>query len=119
MDIFDDYPDFKDEYFIYDLCASMDVMYNIVTSGKTFEEYLLEHTAIYTSNNTSNIEVNYASENQDFIVYPFDPTDIQKENLEELLEHFEEQEEYEKCAKIKKVIDGSVSYTHLTLPTKA
>lgn len=106
MDIFDDYPDFKDEDFIYDWCASMDVMYNIVTSGKTFEEYLLEHTAIYTSNNTSNIEVNYASENPDFIVYPFDPTDIQKENLEELLEHFEEQEEYEKCAKIKKVIDG-------------
>jgi len=105
MDIFEEYPDFKDEDFIYDWCASMDVMYEIVTKEKTFEEFLLDHTAIYTSNNTANIEVNYASDTQNFIVYPFDPTDIQKENLEQLLEHFEEEEEYEKCAKIKKVID--------------
>lgn len=105
MDMFDEYPDFKDEDFIYDWCASMDVMYELVTSDKTFEEFLLDHTAIYTSNNTANIEVNYASDTQNFIVYPFDPTDIQKENLEELLEHFEEEEEYEKCAKIKKAID--------------
>tara|TARA_B100001093_G_scaffold341800_1_gene326590 strand:- start:10462 stop:10791 length:330 start_codon:yes stop_codon:yes gene_type:complete len=105
MDIFEEYPDFKNEDFIYDWCASMDVMYEIVTSDKTFEEFLLDHTAIYTSNNSENVEVNYASETQDFIVYPFDPTDIRKEDLEDLLEHFEEREEYEKCIEIKKEID--------------
>lgn len=105
MDIFDEYPDFKDEDFIYDWCASMDVMYELVTSNKTFEEFLLDHTAIYTSNNTLNVEVNYANEKQNFIVYPFDPTDIRKEDLEDLLEHFEEREEYEKCLEIKKAID--------------
>lgn len=105
MDMFDEYPDFKDEDFIYDWCASMDVMYELVTSDKTFEEFLLDHTAIYTSNNTSNVEVNYVSDTQNFIVYPFDPTDIQKEDLEQLLEHFEAEEEYEKCLEIKKAID--------------
>ena len=104
MDIFEEHPEFKDEDYIYDWCASMEVMYELVTTNKTFEEFLLEHTAIYTSNTTADVEVKYATPTENFLVYPFDPTNITKEDLKGLLKFYEDREEYEKCLKIMELL---------------
>ena len=106
MDIFEEHPEFKDEDHIYDWCASMEVMYELITDKRSFEEFLIDYGAIYTSTTTSNVQVSYGNlKPNDYIVFPYDPTNIRLEDLQNLLTYYEELEQYEKCMVIKQRID--------------
>ena len=65
--------------------------YKIITKKMTFED-LAEKTK------------NLSSSSHTILV--FDPTeDPDKEVIEDLIWHFEDREEYEKCAELKKILD--------------
>ena len=86
--------------------APMDVMYKIAIGEETFESTLTKTSHVYHSNTTGEVVAHYNLENSDFVVYPFDPTDITIDDLKDMLKHYEEIEDYEKCAKLLKIING-------------
>ena len=85
----------------------MEVMYELITDERSFEEFLIDYGAIYTSTTTSNVQVSYGNlKPNDYIVFPYDPTNICLEDLQTLLTYYEELEQYEKCMVIKQRIDA-------------
>ena len=71
--------------------AAFENSYKIITKKMTFED-LEEKTK------------NLSSSSHTILV--FDPTeDPDKEVIEDLIWHFEDREEYEKCAELKKILD--------------
>jgi|TARA_R100000084_G_scaffold70210_1_gene31130 predicted site-specific integrase-resolvase len=65
--------------------------YRIVTKKMTFEELAEKSKAFSESSHT---------------ILVYDPTeDPDTEVLEDLIEHFEDREEYEKCAELKRILD--------------
>tara|TARA_B100000902_G_C27039889_1_gene778777 strand:+ start:164 stop:472 length:309 start_codon:yes stop_codon:yes gene_type:complete len=65
--------------------------YKIITKRMTFEELAKKTKTFSESSHT---------------ILVYDPTeDPDTEVLEDLIEHFEDREEYEKCAELKRILD--------------
>ena len=85
--------------------APMDTMYDIAIGNKSFSSTLVESDTQYYTSNTGEIIATYSRDGWDFTLYPFDPTNIKKEDIQKMIDHYEEREEYEKCLELIKLID--------------
>ena len=95
-----DYGDDNIEEYI----APMDLMYKIVVGEETFESTLEKTSHVYTSNITGDVVAHYNLATSDFVIYPFDPINIRLSDIEDMLQHYVEIEDYEKCAVLLKKI---------------
>ena len=83
--------------------APMELMYDIAIGNKCFSTTLIENDTHYFTTNTGKVVATYGSNGDNFTVYPFDPTNISKEDIQDMIDYFEEREEYEKCVKLIKL----------------
>jgi hypothetical protein len=83
--------------------APMELMYEFAIGNKCFTSTLLETKTHYFTSNTGDVIATYSLNGENFTVYPFDPTNILQEDIQEMIKYFEEREEFEKCAKLLKL----------------
>ena len=83
--------------------APMEFMYDIAIGNKCFSSTLMEHDTHYFTSYTGDVVATYSLNGDNFTVYPFDPTNITKEDIQEMIDYFEKEEEFEKCAKLLKL----------------
>ncbi len=102
--MFEEYEFESEEHGVEEYLASMDLMYKIVTGEETIEGTLEKSSHVYTSNITGDVVAHYNLATSNFVIYPFDPTDIQLDDIQEVLDYYVELEDYEKCAVLLKII---------------
>ena len=83
----------------------MDEMYEFAIGTKCFSSTLIETDTHYFQSNTGGIIATYSLDGSNFKVYPFAPTNITIDDMKEMLKHYEELEEYEKCINLLKIIN--------------
>ncbi|MAZ30853.1 MAG: hypothetical protein CMP57_02030 [Flavobacteriales bacterium] len=83
--------------------APMELMYEFAIGNKCFSSTLTEHNTHYFTSYTGDVVATYSLNGDNFTVYPFDPTNITKEDIQKMIDYFEEREEFEKCANLLKL----------------
>jgi|TARA_Y100000296_G_C4993672_1_gene166670 hypothetical protein len=69
------------EEYIFNTDEAMDAVYEVLIDGECIAEVL--------------------SKSKYLVVFPFDPTLFTSEDIDDMLEHYVEREEYEKCAVLR------------------
>ena len=72
---------FNEETWTYDESAAMDAMYDLLLGNGTYDSIL--------------------DRSRYLVVFPFDPTSPTDKDLAHMIRHYEEREEYERCAILK------------------
>jgi len=72
---------FNEETWTYDESTAMDAMYDLLLGNGTYDSIL--------------------GGSKYLVVFPFDPTDPTQKDINRMILHYEEREEYEKCAILK------------------
>ena len=69
---------------IYDEQAAMDAIYDLLICNRTYDDILNKSTYL--------------------VVFPFDPTSPTNKDFTRMIQHYEDREEYERCAIIKRLL---------------